>query len=69
MMKNKSKKQEDEGSTQSNASRYDLMYFTPFWHLLWLYTLTSMVDHLCMYLNGNFEDFLLFRIIDLEVAK
>lgn len=30
MMKNKSKKQEDEGSTQSNASRYDLSYFPLF---------------------------------------
>ena len=30
MMKNKSKKQEDEGSTQSNLSRYELMYFTHF---------------------------------------
>lgn len=28
MMKTKNKKQEDEGSTQSNASRYDPLYFT-----------------------------------------
>ncbi len=33
MMKNKSKKQEDEGSTQSNASRYDLSYFSLFFNM------------------------------------
>lgn len=27
MMKSKNKKQADEGSTQSNASRYDLFFF------------------------------------------
>lgn len=33
MMKNKNKKQEDEGSTQSNASRYDLHYFFSFFNI------------------------------------
>lgn len=34
MMKTKSKKQEDEGSTQSNASRYDPHTFPPIFYLV-----------------------------------
>lgn len=34
MMKNKNKKQEDEGSTQSNASRYEPYTFLPYSYLL-----------------------------------
>lgn len=54
MMKNKSKKQEDEASTQSNASRYDISFSSLFFfNLSWLFTFTSMVDHLCRSLNHN----------------
>lgn len=54
-MKNKNKKQEDEGSTQSNASRYDPYTFLPCSYL-WLFTLSSLVDHLCIRLQRGFVE-------------
>lgn len=52
MMKNKSKKQEDEGSTQSNASRYDPYTFFYLFHICldclpcqaWLITCVYICD-------------------------
>lgn len=56
MMKNKSKKQDDEGSAQSNASRYDPNTFLPFPYQVWLFTFSSMVDHLCIHLRRGFDE-------------
>lgn len=59
-MKTKSKKQDDEGSTQSNASRYDFSTvfptFLPYFCFLWLFTLSSLVDHLCVRLPHAFAE-------------
>lgn len=51
MMKNKSKKQEDEGSTRSNASRYDpfIIFFFTFPCLSGLFTSSSVVAHLSVH--------------------
>uniref|UniRef100_A0A0E9XLJ0 Uncharacterized protein n=1 Tax=Anguilla anguilla TaxID=7936 RepID=A0A0E9XLJ0_ANGAN len=58
MMKNKTVKQEEEGSTQSNASRYDLLsFFLPF---LTSDLIVYLVKHGCSpvhVFNGRFLPF------------
>ena len=62
MMKNKNKKQEDEGSTKSNASRYDSIYLT-FLTLFWLFTFSSLVDHLWTHMTLFFTSFISMTLV------
>lgn len=70
MFKNKDKKEGDDASTQSNASRYNPP-FSLFFSLrfLLLFTLTSMVDQLCTDFSHSFIEMVWIHIIDLGIVE
>lgn len=71
MLKNTDKKEGDDASTKSNASRYDSTCFHDFFPdiLSLLFTLTGMVGHLCNDFSHSFYEMVWFHSIDLGIVK
>lgn len=69
MLKNKDKKEGDDASTQSNASRYNPTFSLIFLDISFLFTLISMVDHLCTDFSHSFYEMSRFHIIDLGIVE